>query len=183
MRSGVLEFAGTLAAADGQRADVSGTAVRRGAYLIVRLGSYEVALAPPGVSLEVSAEGSAEAAALASRVGGREYSGGTSAHGGGGFVGARTRLALCADGTVAYGRSDLVATPGALPGEGVDGGSGWSRRGTWSVVLYGGVPVVRADWEGTGTSYGLVDYIRIEPSPDGGSAVVDGARLPVTGRC
>ena len=65
----------------------------------------------------------------------------------------------------------------------MDGGTSWSRRGTWSVVLYAGAPAVRAEWEGTGTTYSLVDYIRIEPSADGESAVVDGTRLPVTGQC
>jgi hypothetical protein len=183
VRGGVLEFSGTLATADGQQVAATGSAIRRGEYLLVRVGTYEVALAPPGVPLAVSAEGSAEAAALARLVGGREYSTSSGAHGRGAFVGGRVRLALCADGTVAYSRSDLVATPGGLPGGGMDGGSSWSRQGTWSIVLYAGAPMVRADWAGTGTSYSLVDYIRIEPDPDGGAAVVDGTPLPLTGRC
>ena len=183
VRSGVLEFTGRLMDAEGGDVTASGTAIRRGDYLVVRVGTYEVALAPPGVPLAVSAEGSAGAERLARLVLGREYSSSTQAHGGGAFAGRRVRLALCSDGTVAYSRSDLVATPGALPGGGVDGGSGWSRRGRWSIVLYAGAPTVRADWEGTGTSYSLVDYIRMEPAADGASAVVDGTRLPATGRC
>jgi len=183
VEDGVLRFDGTLAEADGRQAAVSGTAIRRGSYLIVRVGTYEVALAPPGVPLEAGAEGSAAAAALAKAIAGREYSAGTQAQGGGAFVGSRVRLALCADGTVTYSRSDLAATPGALPGEGVDAGSSWSRRGRWRIVVYAGLPAVRADWEGTGSSYSLVRYIRVVPDPDGRSAVVDGDRLPVTGRC
>lgn len=183
VRGGVLEFAGRLAQADGRESPATGSVRRRGEYLVLRVGSYEVALAPPGVPLAVSAEGSAEAGALGRRIAGREYSSSTQAHGGGAFVGERIRLALCSDGTIAYSRSDLAATPGALPGEGVGGGSSWSRRGRWSVVLYAGAPVVRAEWEGTGTSYSLVDYIRIEPAADGRSATVEGTTLPVTGGC
>lgn len=183
VQAGVLRFTGTLTSAETQAAPAQGTAFRRGDYLVVRVGTYEVALAPPGVPLVLSAEGSAAAAALANAVGGREYSTSTQAHGRGAFVGARVRLALCGDGSVAYSSSDLVATPGGLPGDGVDGGTSWSRRGVWSVVLYAGAPAVRAEWEGTGTTYSLVDYIRIEPAADGGSATVDGLRLPVTGRC
>ena len=182
-RGGVLEFTGRLAQADGREAPAAGSARRRGEYLVLRVGSYEVALAPPGVALAVSAEGSAEAQALARRIAGREYSSSTQAHGGGAFVGERVRLALCTDGSVAYSRSDLAATPGPLPGGGVDAGTSWSRRGRWSVVLYAGTPMVRAEWEGTGTSYSLVDYIRVEPAADGRSATVDGTMLPVTGRC
>ena len=184
VRAGMLEFSGTLDDSEGQHlTEARGSAFRRGDYLVVRVGTYEVALAPPGVPLVLSAERSAEAAALARSVGGREYVSSSQAHGRDAFVGSRVRLALCSDGSVAYSRSDLVATPGGLPGGGVDGGTSWSRRGTWSVVLYAGAPAVRAEWEGTGTSYSLVDYIRIEPAADGKSAVVDGTRLPVTGQC
>jgi hypothetical protein len=183
VRGGVLEFSGQLEDAEGRRATAGGTGVRRGEYLILRVGSYEVALAPPGVPLAVSAEGSPDAARLAGQVLGREFASSAQAHGRGAFVGKRVRLALCADGTISYSRSELVATPGALPGGGVDGGSSWSRRGRWTVVLYAGTPVVRADWEGTGSSYSLVDYIRIEPAADGSSATVDGVQLPLTGRC
>lgn len=183
VRAGVLEFSGTLADREDREVLATGTAVRRGQYLLVRVGAYEAALAPPGVPLAVSAEGSAEAAALADQVNGRRYERVTQAHGGGAYVGERVHLALCADGTISYSGSSLAATPGPLPGEGVDGGSSWSRRGRWRIVLYAGAPAVRADWEGTGTTYSLVDYIQIVPAVDGGSAVVDGTRLPVTGRC
>jgi hypothetical protein len=184
VQAGSLEFGGSLATSDGQQVpNVAGRAYRRGEYLVVRVGTYEIPLARPGVPLERDAGGSLEAAALARAVGGREYSRSSQAHGRGAFVGARVRLALCTDGSIAYSRSDLVATPGDLPETGVDAGTSWSRRGTWSVVLLAGAPVVRAHWQGTGTSYSLVDYVRIEPAAGGDSAVVDGTQLPVTGRC
>lgn len=184
VRAGVLVFKGTLSTSDGETLPgSSGSAFRRGDYLVVRVGTYEVALAPPGVPLTADPEGSAEAAALARAVGGREYSSSTQAAGRDAFVGGRIRLALCSDGTIAYSKSDLVATPGGLPGAGVDGGSSWARRGRWTVVLYAGAPSIRADWEGTGTSYSLVEYIRVEPAADGRSAIVDGTRVPLTGRC
>ena len=184
VRAGVLEFTGTLNTSDGEQVpDARGSAVRRGEYLVVRVGTYEVALAPPGVPLVLAAARSAGAAALARSVGGREYSGGSQVHGRDAFIGSRMRLALCSDGSIAYSRSDLVASQGGEPGGGVDGGHSWSRRGVWSVVLYAGAPAVRAQWEGTGTSYSLVDYIQIEPAADGRSATVDGTRLMVTGYC
>lgn len=184
VRGGVLEFTGILTTSEGGTVPgATGTGFRRADYLILRLGTYEVALAPPGVPLVRPAERSAEAAAFARLIGGREYSSASEAHGRDAFVGGRVGLRLCADGRIAYSRSDLVATPGALPGTGVDGGDSWSRRGTWSVVLYAGAPTVRAEWEGTGTTYSLVQYIGIEPATDGRSAVVEGTPLPVTGQC
>ena len=183
VRGGVLEFSGRLTDAEGGDMAASGTATRRGDYLILRVGTYEVALAPPGVPLATDAEGSPDAERLARLVLGREFSRTAQAHGGGAFVGERVRLALCSDGGVAYSRSDLVSTPGSQPGGGVDGGSGWSRRGRWSIVLYAGLPVVRAVWEGTGTTYSLVDYIRIEPGANGRTVIVDGTELGVTGGC
>lgn len=184
VRDGALEFTGTLSTADGQVVpNALGRAIRRGPYLVVRLGTYEVGLAPPGLPLLQSGEGSPEAKALVSLVRGREYSSSLQAHGGGASVGARVHLSLCADGKIAYSRSELAATPGPLPETGVHGGTSWSRQGVWTIVLLAGGPVVRAEWEGTGSTYSLVDYIRIEPAPDGRSARVDGTDLPVTGTC
>jgi hypothetical protein len=47
----------------------------------------------------------------------------------------------------------------------------------------GGAPAVRADWEGTGTSYGLTHYFRVRPSANGRSALIDGAEVPLAGEC
>jgi hypothetical protein len=62
-------------------------------------------------------------------------------------------------------------------------GSTMTRRGTWSVVLYAGAPVVRAQWQGTGTSYSLIAYLRVQPEAGGRSIKVDGESLPMTGQC
>ena len=64
-----------------------------------------------------------------------------------------------------------------------DIGSSRSRRGTWQIVLRAGAPTVRAQWEGTGSSYSLIEYFDVGPSSDGRAATVDGTRLPVTGQC
>jgi hypothetical protein len=184
VRDGTLEFTGTLTTADGDVVPaVAGRAIRRGEYLVLRVGAYEVGLAPPGVPLVRGGETSPAAAQLANAVSGRVYSVSSQAHGRGASVGALVNLSLCADGRIAYSRSQLGATSGPLPGTGVDGGSSWSRRGAWTVVLLAGAPMVRAEWAGTGTTYSLVDYVRIDPAADGLSAEVDGTPLPVTGTC
>ncbi|CAN5869821.1 hypothetical protein BH24GEM1_BH24GEM1_18440 [soil metagenome] len=184
VRGGTLEFTGTLISA-GEEAgqSVSGSAVRRGEYLVIRVGTYQLELARPGTPLVRSAEGSTEAFMLARAISGREYSTRSEARGGGAYVGSRVHLALCAGGRIEYSRSDLATTPGSFPDARVDMGSSYSRRGTWTVVLYAGVPVVRAEWEGSGTSYSLVAYLRVEPSADGSTAIVDGMELPSMGRC
>jgi hypothetical protein len=117
---------------------------------------------------------------FAQEIGGRIYSSSSQASGSGAFVGNRVRLALCADGTIAYDASDVATTGGD---EGVDMGSTTSRRGEWSVVLLAGLPVVRAQWNGTGSSYSLTRYFRIQPGANGSGASVDGVQLPVTGSC
>jgi hypothetical protein len=184
IRGDTLEFTGTLTSADeGAAENVSGSAIRRGEYLVIRVGTYHLELARPGTPLVRSAEGSTEAATLARAIIGREYSTRSEARGGGAYVGSRVRVALCAGGRIEYSRSDLATTPGSFPDAGVDMGSSYSRRGTWSVVLYAGIPVVRAEWEGSGTSYSLIAYLRVEPSWDGSTAVVDGMELPSTGHC
>jgi len=156
----------------------------RGEFLILFIDGKEAGgYARPGRSLEGSAVGSAEAATLARGLIGKVFSTSRQAGGRGGFVGGRRSVSFCADGSMAYVSSDVASTPGSSPGEGVDMGSTFSRRGRWSVVLYTGVPAVRADWEGTGTSYSLVAYFRITPSADGRSATVDGVALPMTGSC
>lgn len=157
--------------------------LRRGEYIVIRMGQQETGLARPGRGVVESAEGSAEAAALVRAVAGRVYSVTAQASGRGAYVGSRVRLALCADGRIEYDASDLAATPGGLPGQGVDLGSSVTRRGTWSVVLVAGAPAVRAQWQGTGTSYSLTRYFVIRPSADGRSAVIDGKELPATGKC
>ena len=155
----------------------------RGEFLIFVRGGNEVAYSRPGQSLETSAEGSAEALALARAIIGRVYSSSRQAGGMGAFVGGRLKYAFCADGSMEYDKSDLASTPGSLPGGGVDAGSAISRRGRWSIVLRGGTPAVRADWRGTGSSYSLVAYFRVRPSPNGSGVNVDGVDVPVAGRC
>jgi hypothetical protein len=159
---------------------VTGRAVRRGEYLILRIGDGETGYARPGTPIVQSAEGSAEASALAQAVAGRIYSASTQASGRGAFVGNRVRLALCADGSIDFSVSDLASTGGT---EGVDMGNATSRRGQWSVVLLTGTPVIRAQWTGTGSSYSLTRYFRVQPSDDGSRARVDGTELPATGSC
>jgi len=159
---------------------VTGRAVRRGEYLILRIGDGETSYARPGVPIVRSAEGSTAAATLARSIAGRIYSSSTQTSGRGAFVGNRVRLALCADGTVALDVSDLASTGGAGS---VDAGDATSRRGQWSVVLLAGTPVVRAHWNGTGSSYSLTRYFRMQPKSDGLSARIDGTELPVEGSC
>ena len=157
---------------------VAGRAFRRGEYLVVQIGTGESSYAREGVALVKTAEGSAPALKLANAIGGRIYSSGGQASGRGGFVGGRKRLALCADGTIAFDASDLASTGG---NDGVDMGSTTSRRGRWGVVLFAGLPTVRAEWEGTGSSYSLTRYFRVVPTTNG--AQVDGADLASAGSC
>jgi hypothetical protein len=157
-----------------------GTALRRGEYLVLRIGDAESSYAPPGVELVRSAEGSAEAEALARAVAGRIYGAGGQASGRGGFVGGRIRIAFCADGRMEYDASDLTSTPDAGGGS-VDLGSARTRRGGWEIVLRGGEPVVRAHWDGTGSSYSLSEYFRIRPA--GVGAVFDGRERAHRGWC
>lgn len=159
---------------------VTGRAVKRGEYLILRIGEGETGYARPGVPVVQSGEGSAAAATLARTVAGRVYSASTQSSGRGAFVGSRVRLALCADGSIEFSVSDLASTGGA---EGVDMGDATSRRGQWSVVLLTGAPVIRAQWSGTGSSYSLTRYFRVQPSAGGSRARVDGTELPATGSC
>jgi hypothetical protein len=167
-------------AATGETAQA--TAFRRGEYLVLRIGDHESGYARPGEPLVESAMGNAAAEALARSITGRIYSSSSQASGrNGGFVGQRVRLALCSDGTVAFDASDVASVPGGMPDAGMDYGSGRSRRGTWGIVLLAGAPVVRAQWEGTGTTYSLTEYFRIRPTADG--ATVDGTELPATGSC
>jgi hypothetical protein len=155
----------------------------RGEYLILLDGATERAgYAREGRSLEANAERSAEAAALARAIGGHVYSTSNQASGRGGFVGGRTKIAFCRDGSISYDASDVGST-GSMPGGAVSMGSSIARRGRWSIVLYAGAPAVRADWQGTGTSYSLVAYFRVSPSGDGRSATVDGRELPMTANC
>ena len=157
---------------------VAGRAFRRGEYLIVRVGTGESSYAREGVALVKDAEGSAPALTLANAIGGRIYSSGDQASGRGGFVGGRTRLALCGDGTIAFDASDLASTGG---NDGADMGSTTSRRGHWGIVLFAGLPTVKAQWEGTGSSYSLTRYFRVVPTTNG--ARVDGAELASAGTC
>lgn len=180
VRNGALEFRAWDPAGTPEQG-VSGTAHRRGEYLVLKIGERESGYARPGTPLVKSAEGSAEAAALARAITGRVYSASSQAGGGGAFVGGRVRLALCSDGSIEYDASDLATTPGALPGGGVDMGGTVTRRGSWSIVLVAGEPAVRAQWRGTGSSYSLTAYFRVRPTADG--AEVDGIRLPATDRC
>jgi len=152
----------------------------RGEYFILRIGESETGYARPGRSLTQSAEGSAEAAALARAVTGRVYSRTSQAGGrGGAIVGGRLRFALCGNGTIEYDASDV----GSSPDGGGSMGSTVTRRGTWGIVLYAGTPMVKARWNGTGTSYSLIAYFRIQPDASGRSAKLDGESLPVTDRC
>lgn len=159
---------------------VKGRAIRRGEYLDVRIGNGQSSYARPGVSLVRSAEGSTAAEKIAGAVAGRIFSSSSQAAERGAFVGSRVRVALCSDGTIAFDVSDVATTGGA---DGVDMGSSTSRRGNWDVVLLAGLPAVRAHWNGTGSSYSLTRYFRIQPNADGSSALIDGTELPVTGSC
>ena len=161
-------------------AGVAATARLRGEYLILRAGDTETGYARPGRSLVQSAEGSSAAAALARALAGRVYSRSSQTGGrGGAIVGGRIRLALCANGNIEYDASDV----GSAPNGGGSMGSTVARRGTWTIVLYAGAPVVEAHWQGTGTSYSLTRYFRVRPDATGQSANVDGDELPVTDRC
>jgi len=157
-----------------------GTALRRGEYLVLRIGNAESPYAPPGVELVRSAEGSPEAEALARAVAGHVYSAGSQTSGRGGLVGGRLRIAFCADGRMEYDFSDLASAPDGSGGS-MDMGSTRTRRGGWQIVLRGGEPVVRAAWEGTGSSYSLSEYFRVRPTGNG--AVIDGRELAVRGEC
>lgn len=161
---------------------VQASAERRGEYLVLRIGGNETPYARPGVSLVQEANGSAEAAALERAIRGNVYVASTQASGRGAFVGKRTRFAVCADGEIQFGTSDLASTPGGFDNSGVDFGSSTSRQGGWEVVLYGGAPAVHAHWQGTGTSYSLDRYFRVVPMA-GGRVTVDGTPLPLQGHC
>ena len=166
---------------DGERgASVRGRAIIRDKYLILRVGDGESSYARPGVSLVQSAEESAAARDLAAAITGRIYSMSNGENGRGAFVGGRRQLALCSDGSISFEASDLAATGGA---ESVDMGSSISRHGNWDIVLYAGLPVVRAKWNGTGSSYSLIRYFHIKPHADRSAANIDGTDLPVTGPC
>ena len=154
-------------------------AERHGDYLIIRIGSDETAYAREGVSLVREASGPG-AAALEQAIRGNIYLASTQASGRGAFVGQRTRLALCEDGEIQFGTSDLATTGGA---DAVDFGGSTSRRGGWEIVLYAGMPAVHAHWQGTGTSYSLDRYFRIVPGAGGRSITVDGTPLPLQGHC
>lgn len=159
---------------------VTGRAVRRGDYLILRIGDGETGYARRGVPVVRSGEGSAAAETLARSIAGRIYQASTQASGRGAFVGNRVRLELCADGSIAFDVSDLASTGGT---DGVNMGDATSRRGQWGVVLLAGTPVVRAQWSGTGSSYSLTRYFRVQPHKDGSGARIDGTELPVAGSC
>lgn len=157
---------------------IKGRGFRRGEYLILQIGDGETSYARPGVSVVKSAEGSAAAEKLAAQIAGRVYSSSTTSSGRGAFVGSRVRLALCADASIAFDVSDLATTGGP---DGVDMGGSTARRGEWGIVLLAGLPVVRAQWSGTGSSYSLTRYFRVQPQ--GSGAIVDGTPLPVSGTC
>lgn len=157
---------------------VGGRAFRRGEYLVIQIGTGGTSYARPGVSLVKSAEGSALALKLANAIGGKIFSAGSQASGRDGFVGGRMRLALCADGTIAFDASDVASTGGT---DAVDMGSTTSRRGQWGIVLLAGLPTVKAQWDGTGSSYSLTRYFHVEPRANG--AQVDGADLALSGSC
>jgi hypothetical protein len=166
---------------NGERgAAVRGRGIIRDKYLILRVGDGESSYARPGVSLVESAEGSAAARDLAAAITGRIYSTSSQANGRGAFVGGRRQLALCSDGSISFEASDLASTGGA---ESVDMGSSISRHGQWDIVLYAGLPVVRAKWSGTGSSYSLIRYFHVKSHADRASANIDGSDLPVTGPC
>jgi hypothetical protein len=160
------------------QAPIEGRAFRRAEYLIIRSGTGESSYARNGVPLVRSAEASAPALKLASAIGGKIFSSKNQASGRSAFVGGRMKLALCADGTIAFDSSDVASTGGT---DGVDMGSTTSRRGQWGIVLFAGIPVVKAQWEGTGSSYSLTRYFRIEPRSKG--ARVDGIELEASGSC
>jgi hypothetical protein len=151
---------------------------RRGEYLLLQVGATVHGYARPGRPLVRSARGSAEAERYLRAIAGRVYGASVQAGGRDGAVtGARVRLALCGDGGIAYDRSDVTSAGGAGFGDAV------ARRGAWSVVLYAGAPAVRAEWQGTGSTYDLVRYFQVAAVADGRSAVVDGGLLPATGSC
>jgi hypothetical protein len=152
----------------------------RGEYFILHIGDTETGYARPGRSITQSAEGSAEAALLARALLGHVYARSSQAGGrGGAVVGGRLRLALCGDGTIQYDASDVASSADG----GGSMGSTMTRRGTWSIVLYAGTPLVKANWEGTGTSYSLTAYLRVQPDATGRSVNLGGETLPMTGRC
>jgi hypothetical protein len=156
----------------------------RGNYLVLLVNGAEAsAYARPGESLVASAQNSPEAAALARAISGKIYEASSQAGGRGAFVGGRIKLALCSNGGIAFDASNLASAPGGFNNPGVDMGGSVSRRGQWSIVLLGGAPVVRAEWEGTGSTYSLTGYFRIRPAANGRSANVDGIELPVSGGC
>ena len=161
-----------------EQSPIAGRAFRRDEYLIVRVGTGESGYARAGVPLVKSAEGSAPALKLANAIGGKIFSSQSEASGRGAFVGARMKLALCADGSIAYDASDVASTGG---NDGVDMGSTTSRRGEWGIVLLAGFPTVKARWNGTGSSYSLTRYFRVEPRANG--ARVDGVDLSNAGSC
>jgi hypothetical protein len=179
-RAGALDLRAWDAQTGSPQNAVAGRAVRRRDFLVLRIGDGETGYARPGVAIVRSADGSPEAANLAQAIAGRIYSASTQSSARGAFVGNRVRLSLCSDGNIAFDVSDLASTGGA---SGVDMGDATSRRGEWSVVLRAGTPVVRAQWTGTGSSYSLTRYFRVQPHKDGSGARVDGTDLPVTGSC
>jgi hypothetical protein len=161
-----------------------GTFRLRSEFLVFLINGTEISVyARPGRPLVTVAEGSPEATALANAIRGKIYSTNQQVAGRGGFVGGRVKIAFCANGSMSYDASDVGTVPGATSGETNDLGSSISRRGGWNVVLLGGAPVVRADWEGTGTSYSLTRYFRVRPSAQGKSAHIDGAEVPLAGSC
>ena len=113
-----------------------------------------------------SAEGSKEAESLARSVTGMVYEG-------------MMRLALCSDGTA--GLDQGVAAKSAY--NSVAMGNSGSRRGRWDIVLYGGAPAIRAQWERTATRGSVTRYFRVEPGSNGSGARVDGIELTVGGTC
>ena len=159
------------------------TLSRRGAYLVLTTGGRAVGYARQGTSLVQSADGSSEAQALARAVTGKIFQASAQTNARGSFVGGRLRFAFCANGEMAYDESDLGSTPGSTPGSSADLGTSVSRRGQWTVVLYAGAPVIRAQWNGTGTSYSLTAYFEVHPAADGQSIELNGRRLPLGGRC
>jgi hypothetical protein len=163
-------------------APVAGRATRRGEFLVLRIGNGESSFGRPGVALVESAEHSAEAVALARTITGRIYAAGSGAGGRGGYVGGRVRIAFCADGSMAYDASDVASLPDGAGG-GSDMGSTRTRRGTWGIVLRAGAPTVRAQWEGSGSSYSLTEYFQVRAAPGGATAVIDGRELPFSGNC
>lgn len=188
-----LQFRGTLQGAQltiriwdaqGRESDAqSGSFALRSGYLVLRIGPREYGYARPGVPLVQNGENSAAAEALARAISGRVYEIKSQVDGRGATIGGRRRLAVCSDGRLEFDFSDLASTRGSLPGRNVDFGDTVTRRGTWSIVLRAGKPVLRGQWQGTGTSYSLTEYFDIVPASDGRSAVVDGVSLPVAGKC